>query len=435
MHFSTEPVALALANNWSHAFPYGINSSYEIEEVSLEWIFAISNFILELPSVVLDQLSSAHKPQYTLFAMLISFSALFICITELIYKGRKEKIICRWRGCLPWFYNASQNYKPFGTFKDTVGSLCALCQCVFTTVNYAQADTIKISVWPVIFAFGLLWSKMLENPERRTAVQYNMSSYLEGKDWELPKVSKKEIYGTKTSIFNFKKNHSFKTIEDTILLPHGKQPIQLFNPEAIEKHKKKYKFLHIGLVQVGVRSLSREDHEASVLLCLRDKRILDFDSSILSVLESTLADGPVHFHYHPNMIVSLEDPKILQVLSLYIKFNNLEIQGTTFPFVLMYRVHYKCMQNPINSGAKRSSHVGETTFQKTKVRIPTNVIVWSLFGLQTDRIEPTVESETIKWSDVRFPEEWKLRDENPPESPEYACPPRMEFQGGFRPQF
>ncbi|KAJ0039087.1 hypothetical protein Pint_22065 [Pistacia integerrima] len=207
-----------------------------------------------------------------------------------------------------------------------------------------------------------------------------MTNYLHGKDWELPKVSKQEIYETKTSIFNFKKDHSFKTTEDSILLPHGQQPVQLFNPEAIKKHKKKYKFLHIGLVQVGVRSLSREDHDTSVLLCLRDKRILDFDSSILSVLEYTLADGPVYFDYYPNMIVSLEDPKILQVLSLYIKFNNLEIQGTTFPFVLMYRIHYKCMQNPINSAAKKSSRTGETCFRH-KGRRTFSVTIFSSSGV------------------------------------------------------
>ncbi|KAJ0038877.1 hypothetical protein Pint_22054 [Pistacia integerrima] len=258
-----------------------------------------------------------------------------------------------------------------------------------------------------------------------------MSGYMKGKDWDLPKVSKQEIYETKT-IFNFKKDHSFKTIEDTILLPHGQQPIQLFNPEAIEKHEEKYKFLHIGLVQVGVRHLSREDHDTSVLLCLRDKRILDFDSSILSVLESTLADGPVHFDYYPNMIVSLEDPKILQVLSLYIKFNNLEIQGATFPFVLMYRIHYKCMQNPVNSGAKETSRVGQTLFKQTKVKRPVRVFSGNS---TTGRTRIPVVSKMIKWSDVQFPEEWKFRDENPPESQEYTSPPRIEFQGGFRPQF
>ncbi|KAJ0039084.1 hypothetical protein Pint_22066 [Pistacia integerrima] len=237
-------------------------------------------------------------------------------------------------------------------------------------------------------------------------------------NWDLPKVSKQEIYETKTSIFNFKKDHSIKTTEDTILLPHSQQPIQLFNPQAIQKHRKKYKFLHIGLVQVGVKSLSHEVNDTSILLCLRDKRMLDFDSSILSVLEYPLADGPVHFNYYPNIMLSLEDQNILHVLSLYIKFNNLEIQGTSFPFVLMYRVHYKCMPNPINPAAKKSSRMGETLFHQTKVRSP-NISRFT----------------TMTWSDVKFPEEWKLRDENPPESQEYTSPPKREFQGGFRPQF
>ncbi|KAJ0038021.1 hypothetical protein Pint_22387 [Pistacia integerrima] len=135
-------------------------------KVSLEWIFVITNFVLEVPSAVLDQLSSTHKAQYELFAMLLSFVALFICITELIYKGQKGQFIWRW---LPWFYNASQNYKPFGSFKDFVGSVCALCQCIVTAINYAQTDDklIDISSWPIIFAFGLLYSKILENRDER----------------------------------------------------------------------------------------------------------------------------------------------------------------------------------------------------------------------------------------------------------------------------
>ncbi|KAJ0038023.1 hypothetical protein Pint_22385 [Pistacia integerrima] len=95
-----------------------------------------------------------------------TFSGITICILELIYKGRKEKVIWRWRSRLPWFYIASQNYKPFGSFKDLVGSVCALCQCVVTAINYAQFESISISFWPVIFSYGLLGSKMLDNPER-----------------------------------------------------------------------------------------------------------------------------------------------------------------------------------------------------------------------------------------------------------------------------
>lgn len=100
--------------------------------------------------------------------MLISFAALLISIGELIYKGRNEKVSWRWKGLLPWLYYPLQTHKPFGSFKDIIGSLCALCQCVFTVINYSQSDQpIKISVWPVVFAFGLLCSKILESPERR----------------------------------------------------------------------------------------------------------------------------------------------------------------------------------------------------------------------------------------------------------------------------
>ncbi|KAJ4717228.1 Tripartite motif-containing 29 [Melia azedarach] len=63
-----------------------IESSGWSRKAILEWIFVLTNFALELPSAVLDQLSSVGKPQYALFAMLISFAAVFICFVELIYK-------------------------------------------------------------------------------------------------------------------------------------------------------------------------------------------------------------------------------------------------------------------------------------------------------------------------------------------------------------
>lgn len=60
---------------------------------------------------------------------------------------------------LSYFYNRLPNHKPFGTFKDIVGSICALCQYVFTAINYAQADQlIKISG-----SHLRLWSIILQN--------------------------------------------------------------------------------------------------------------------------------------------------------------------------------------------------------------------------------------------------------------------------------
>ena len=98
----------------------------------------------------------------------ISFAALFICIVEFVRKGRKDKVTWEWKATLPWLYYPLGSHKPLGSFKDIFGLVCALCQCAVTTFNYdfcgAHADNpIKISVWPIIFAFGLLCSKFLGN--------------------------------------------------------------------------------------------------------------------------------------------------------------------------------------------------------------------------------------------------------------------------------
>ena len=113
---------------------------------------------MELPSAAFDQLSSAHKPQFLLLSMLISFAALFICIVGLVRKGQKDKVTWEWKATLPWLYYPLGSHKPFGSFKGIIGLVSALCQCAFTTINYefcgAHADNpIKISVWPIIFAY------------------------------------------------------------------------------------------------------------------------------------------------------------------------------------------------------------------------------------------------------------------------------------------
>ncbi|ESR54873.1 hypothetical protein CICLE_v10024498mg, partial [Citrus x clementina] len=136
-------------------------------DVDLEWIFVITNFVLEIPSALFDQLSSARKSQYVLLSMLLSFAALVVCIVELVYKCQKQKAVWRWKGILPWpwFYYRRRN-RPFGNFKDIIGLVCALCQCIFAAIHYSfarrHADSpIKIYLWPLVFAFGLLCSKGL----------------------------------------------------------------------------------------------------------------------------------------------------------------------------------------------------------------------------------------------------------------------------------
>ncbi|KAH9781547.1 TIR domain-containing protein [Citrus sinensis] len=148
--------------SWAQPHP-----PHQLQDVDLEWIFVITNFVLEIPSAVFDQLSSARKPQYVLLGMLLSFAALVVCLVELIYTCQKQKVVWRWKGTLPWpwFYYRSRN-RPFGNFKDIIGLVCALCQCIFAAIHYSfarrHADSpIKICFWPLVFAFGLLCSKVL----------------------------------------------------------------------------------------------------------------------------------------------------------------------------------------------------------------------------------------------------------------------------------
>lgn len=85
-----------------------------------------------------------------------------------------------------------------------------------------------------------------------------------------------------------------------------------------EATQKGYKFLHIGLVQVAVKPLTRDGLNTSLLLCLRDKRHLRFNDSLLGYITSTLSEWPVYFNIFPNFSVSPLDHTILKTLTLNI---------------------------------------------------------------------------------------------------------------------
>jgi hypothetical protein len=65
----------------------------------------------------------------------------------------------------------------------------------------------------------------------------------------------------------------------------------LFNKRFIENSKAKdYRFLHVGSVQVAVKPLTRLGINASVLLCFRDARFINFRnffSFILGMIQSS----------------------------------------------------------------------------------------------------------------------------------------------------
>jgi hypothetical protein len=110
----------------------------------------------------------------------------------------------------------------------------------------------------------------------------------------------------------------------------------LFNKIFIENSKAKgYKFLHIGSVQVVVKPLTRLGINASVLLCLRDARILNFRISILGMIQSSLYAGPIHFNVFPNLSLSLDDVNMLKALTLNVLTSGYNMEEGNRPLTII----------------------------------------------------------------------------------------------------
>ena len=78
---------------------------------------------------------------------------------------------------------------------------------------------------------------------------------------------------------------------------------------------KKSSYLHIGLVQVAVKPLTRKGINASMFMCLRDAKFKDFCTSILGRITSSLFDGPVYFNYYLDLTLALDDPNFVHYLN------------------------------------------------------------------------------------------------------------------------
>jgi hypothetical protein len=98
--------------------------------------------------------------------------------------------------------------------------------------------------------------------------------------------------------------------------------------------------LHVGSVQVAVKPLTRLGINASVLLCLRDARFINFRTSILGMIQSSLFNGPVHFDVFPNLTLSLDDINILKALTLNVLTSGYDMEEGSRPLAIIYRIYY-----------------------------------------------------------------------------------------------
>ncbi|VVA17117.1 PREDICTED: serine/threonine-kinase protein CCR3 [Prunus dulcis] len=136
---------------------------------SAEWIFLATGLGLEILSAACDQASSPRTPQYALFGMLFAIAAVLISIWELIYRGKKERVVLRRWGMLWWFYHTPPpRHTPFGTLPDIYGLAAGISQCICSIVQYVYClrhanSPFKASLLPAIFLMCLGGSKLCNN--------------------------------------------------------------------------------------------------------------------------------------------------------------------------------------------------------------------------------------------------------------------------------
>ena len=92
--------------------------------------------------------------------------------------------------------------------------------------------------------------------------------------WNIPKVDTKTVYKTSwpESMIHFA--YKFRTVEHICSISKTYEKCCLFSKRNISEFiaTKKFSYLHIGMVQVTVKPLTRKGINAFVLMCLRDAR-------------------------------------------------------------------------------------------------------------------------------------------------------------------
>ena len=163
---------------------------------------------------------------------------------------------------------------------------------------------------------------------------------------------------------------------------------------------KKLGYLHIGLVQVAVKPLTRKGINASVLMCLRDARFKKFNDSILSMIIAFLYDGPIYFDCYPDICLALDDLNIVKALTLNILISGYDMEKGSKPFALICRIYYRVLGSQLNPCARIKDPTGKTMLiqcstPNAKIQVP----------------------KMIQWQDINLPKEWLLERESPRAKP------------------
>ena len=101
--------------------------------------------------------------------------------------------------------------------------------------------------------------------------------------------------------------------------------------------------MHVELVQVAFKPLTLLILNACIQVTLRDARCLNWISSIIGVVESSLCHGPIYFNIYPNLTLSLSDRHIGEVINLRMLTKDYNFLSGSETVAVIYHIYYKVM--------------------------------------------------------------------------------------------
>ena len=120
-----------------------------------------------------------------------------------------------------------------------------------------------------------------------------------------------------------------KHCEETFSLDEEFQTIYLHCKIAIEKVKKKYRYIRFGLVHVALQPLTTSGLDSAIFMAFRNYRLIRRNYSLLDVIQMRICNGPIYVNYCLNYSVDLNDPWIIDALLLDIRLPNIQNNLTT----------------------------------------------------------------------------------------------------------
>lgn len=238
---------------------------------------------------------------------------------------------------------------------------------------------------------SLSGSRTFTSSSRINSSEINFS-LLEQKitNWNIPKISSKRVY--QQDSFQLKTDYCIKTVEDIISIDHPSTHIQLISLEVLKEHSKKYSYLHIGLVQVAVKPLTRPGLNTAAVISVRDARHNHMADQLFGLIQTSLHEGPTYFNCGPDLTVRLQNSNVHEATTLSIYTQGFDMKAGSHYLAVINRIHYKVMNTLFPNSIMPKSE-GETT----------------LFQLspQHDIYVP----KRLKWSEVKLSDIWIIEDE------------------------